>query len=111
MDVIKEAAQMKCLGDCNIPLEHQEHDDSFVGECSCQGTGLKHPTLSRESADEDGAMQRYVDVTLEKVFDCGVVGVWWGDEKGCWEAVADGSETCAYGDTPLLAACAALLRC
>lgn len=102
--------------------------DGTVTECDiCQGTTLRWRTLSRACPistcpgpkTHDALVRspcsvcngsgRIPDVTLEKLFDCGVIGVWLAEERGGFEAVAVGAETAVYGDTPKDAACAALL--
>ena len=149
-DSIKAAVEAKCL--CallpnRVDLEPCTPCDTMpVGECvatcACQGTGLKHPSLSRECPgrryiDMSGEHKishsvpirgrrcrcaiisngsgRISDVDLEKVMD--LLGASWVhiafhhpfDDWWIELPLLDPHKTFT-GDTPLLAACAALVE-
>ncbi len=127
-DVIQQVAEAKCpsiktytcIGVCSPRLGH--HHPDLDHESCCQGTGLRWPPLSRECRTPDGILDclnlsldhkhgRIPDVTLEKVSTIvGNQGINMSELDGVWWCeIGDGRWKTGRGNTPLEAACAALL--
>ena len=132
-DSIKAAVEAKCSNRTDMMGGFAcawIADNTLRTECpQCQGTGFKHPSLSRECGDKVSGYAncltfslghehgRIPDVTLEKVVELLLVEDEVAGHKvsfakrvygyACWVPL----DLVGKGNTPLEAACVALMKC
>ena len=110
-DLETQVARMPCPK-CENGIKYIVRGDYELSCGACQGTGLRWPTLSFSNRGGNPNYERTTDVTLEKVLDLlmtGRVTKLIGDSIGWFMELPDGNNDLPYQETPLDAACAALL--